>query len=106
MITDQRAEQANDFIRDNSGKFAKAKSERLYLEQFLKTKKSLLFLSCDGKTIPEKESKAQSHPDYLAVLEGYKIAVEEEEDLKWKITAESNVIDIWRTQQANNRKGY
>lgn len=106
MITDERAEQANDFIRENADAIAKAKADRLYLEHFIKTKRSLLFLESGKKTVAEREHEAQSHEDYIKVLHGYRIACELEESLKWKMNSEAAIIDIWRTQQASSRKGF
>ena len=37
-------QKAVDYLRDNADKFAKAKAERVYLEEFRKSKKSLLML--------------------------------------------------------------
>ena len=43
MIDEQTVESALDFLRDNAGKIAKARAERVYLEQFRKSKNALLF---------------------------------------------------------------
>lgn len=105
MVTDQQAEAANDYIRDNAMTFAKAKAERIYIEQFRKSKKALLMNQIEG---PEhiRDSFAYSHPEYLEVLEGLKQAVENEEAIRWRIVAAQAKIEIWRSQQANNRKGF
>jgi len=105
MITDTEAEAANEYIMDNAGAFAKAKAEYLYLEQFRKSKKALIFLQKTG-TVAEREAHAYGDPDYISLLDGIKVAVETMETLRWKIEASSLKIEIWRTQQANNRKGY
>ena len=105
MITDTQAEKANDFIRDNAGKHAKAKAERIYIEQFRKSKKAMLFQEAPAGTVAEKESFAYAHPDYRALLDGLKAAVETEEELRWQMVAAESKIDVWRTQQANSRKG-
>ena len=104
MITDKKAELAAEYIRDNAPNYAKAKSEMTYLHEFRKSKKAILINSFEGiGTIQDKASYAYSHSDYLEVLDGYRIAVEEAERLKWMIEAAKIKIEIWRTQQANNR---
>lgn len=95
--------EAIDFIFKNSRFFAKAKSERIYLENFLRSKKSLLMSQSSDSTIGGQERDAYRHPDYLQLLEGLKQAVEEEERLKWQLIAAQARVDIWRTEQANNR---
>ena len=50
-----------------------------------------------------KESWAYAHPEYLTLLEDLRSAIEVEEKEKWMMTAAQAKIDIYRTQQANNR---
>lgn len=104
MISDKQAEAANDFIRDNADNHAKAKSNRVYLSEFRKSQKAILMKEVDG---PEhvRAAHAYSHPDYIKNLEGLKAAVYEEERLRWKMVAAEAKIDMWRTHQANNRRG-
>jgi hypothetical protein len=102
MITEEEVEKAAAYIRDNSKKYAKAKAERIYLQEFRKSKKALLVSTQTG-TVQEKESYAYSHHEYLELLEGYRAAIEEEEEIMWMIRAAQAKIEIWRTQQANNR---
>lgn len=103
MINDENVEKAADFIRDNAPKYAEAKGERVYLDQYRKTKKALLMNECEEKTQAAKESWAYAHMDYEELLDGLKAAVVAEETLKWQLTAAQTKIEIWRTQQANNR---
>jgi len=95
---------AAEFIRDNAPKYAKAKSERVYLEQFRKSKKALLMAESTERTAASKEIYAYSHPDYIALLNGLRAAIEAEETLKWHLTAAEAKIEIWRTESANNRQ--
>jgi hypothetical protein len=95
-----------DFIRDNAPAYAKAKSARVYLEEFRKSKKALLMRQAeiDGhKTSAAQEREAYAHPEYLALLEGLQGAVEEEESLRWLIVAAQAKIECWRTIEANRR---
>ena len=104
MITDEQVEKANDFIRDNAGNLAEAKANRVYLEQFRKSKKAMLVQEVSG-TVQEREAHAYSHKDYLEILQGLREAVEVEEKLRWQMTAAQTKIEIWRTQSANDRRG-
>lgn len=94
---------AVDFIIANSGKFAQAKGQRVYLEEFRKSKKALLMAQSTAKTAVEREQWAYGHEDYIALLGGIKAAVEVEEDLKWRLEAARIRVDIWRSQEASNR---
>lgn len=95
-----------DFIRDNAPLYAKAKSERIFLEEFRKSKKALLMRDAEAaghKTGAMQEREAYAHPDYIAVLDGLRVAVEEEERLRWMIIGAQAKIEVWRTIEANRR---
>jgi hypothetical protein len=105
MIEQSSAEKASEYLRDQAAAFGKAKAERVYLEEFRKTKKALLFQQAPQGTIPDREAFAYGHPEYLQVLEGLKQAVEAEETLRWKMIAAQVRVDVWRTQEASTRRG-
>jgi len=102
MVKEDDVEKAADFIRDHGRAYGKAKAERLYLDEYRKSKKSELMQKTTG-TDKTRESFAYAHPDYLDLLEARKLATEEEERLRWMMVAAQAKIEIWRTQQANNR---
>jgi len=95
-----------EFLLKNAGKYAKAKSERIYIEEFRKSKKALLMQMAQLKgveTMAAQERDAYANEEYQELLEGLKIAVETEEKLRWQMLAAQLKVDIWRTEQANNR---
>lgn len=94
---------AVDYILANAGKFAAAKAQRVYLEEFRKSKKAILMAQSPAKAANEREQYAYSHEDYLALLGGLKASIEIEEKLRWDLIAAQARIEIWRTQSANNR---
>lgn len=94
---------AVDFILNNASKYAKAKSERIYIEQFIKSKKAILFRESPEKGVAERENWAYAHPEYRELLKGLQAAVETEETLRWQIVAAQARIEIWRSQEATNR---
>lgn len=97
------ANEAVDYIYKNAPAFAKAKSDRVYLEEFRKTKKSLLMMASRETSAVMREADAYAHPEYQELLAGLRVAVEQEEALKWKLTAAQARIEIYRTESANNR---
>jgi hypothetical protein len=96
-------DKAVDYIIANAGKFAAAKAQRVYLEEFRKSKKALLMAQSTCKTAVEREQYAYGHEDYLGLLGGLKAAVEVEEKLRWDLIAAQARVEIWRTKSANNR---
>ena len=103
-------EPALKYLRDNAQKLAKAHADKVYLEQFRKTKKALLMVEAEvamGITVVSKqEVYAYAHPEYQELLDGLRVAVEEYERLKHlQITAQLKV-DVWRSLNANSRKEF
>src|SRR4051794_26889925 len=86
---------AVDYIIANAGKCAQAKAQRVYLEEFRKSKKALLMGQSAAKSAVEREQYAYSHEDYLALLGGLKAAVEVEEKLRWDLVAAQARVEIW-----------
>jgi hypothetical protein len=99
---------AIEFILENAPKYAEAKAQRIYLEEFRKTKKALLMKDAMARGIDSgvaQEREAYAHYEYADLLKGLMIAIEVEETLKWKLTAAQMKADIWRSEQASERLG-
>lgn len=96
-------DKAVTYIIANSAKFARAKAERSYIEEFRKSKKALLMAQSPAKSAVEREQYAYSHAEYQELLAGLKAAIEIEEEIKWKLTAAQLRVDVWRTREASNR---
>ncbi len=99
------AHAAIDFIIRNSGDYAKAKAQRVYLEEFRKSKKALLMKEAMLKfeAVNAQEREAYSHPEYQELLNGLAAAIEVEEELKWKLEAARMRVDCWRTEESTKR---
>jgi hypothetical protein len=104
MTEDQIDPQAA-LVRMEEGRrrLAAAKAERVYLEEFRKSKKALLMQASGAKTSAEQERDAYAHPEYQALLIGLKSAVEAEEALRWRMVIDQTKIDVWRSQESSNR---
>ena len=103
MSEDRDPHKAVDYILLNGKRFAKAKAERCYIEEYRKSLKAILMKRSMETAIGAQEREAYAHPEMVQLLEGLKAAVEIEEKLKWDITAAELRVEIWRTEQANNR---
>ena len=97
---------ALDFLRDNAPAYAKAKAERVYLENFRKSKKALLMRNAElagHKSAALQEREAYADPEYAEVLKALQVATEEEERLRWLMTAAEARIEVWRTLESSRR---
>lgn len=102
VMEDNNPRSAVEYLIKTAPRFAKAKAERVYVENFLRSKKSLLMAQTEG-AVNAKEAYAYAHPEYIELLKGLRTAVEAEETLKWKMTAAELSIEVWRSQEASNR---
>ncbi|WP_430229317.1 hypothetical protein [Paraburkholderia tropica] len=97
---------ALDFIRDNASAYAKAKADRVFLEEFRKTKKALLMQVAERaghKSAVAQEREAYAAEDYAAHLQALSAAVEEEERLRWLMVAAQARIEAWRSLESSRR---
>ena len=86
MSTENRdPHKAVDYIIANAKKFAKAKAERVYLEEYRKSLKAILMKQSMESAVNAQEREAYSHDDYVQLLHGLKEAVEIEEKLRWDL---------------------
>ena len=97
------ANEAIDFIYKNAKPFAQAKANRVYCEEFRKSKKALLMAESSAEAANAREQYAYSHPDYLSLLDAYKASVEIEEELRWKMVSAQARIEVWRSEEASAR---
>ena len=104
MITDDEAERAVDFLRDNARKAAQATANRRYLEEYRKVLKAALMREHPKESLGAQEALAYSHEHYDKHLSAMKTAIEEDEYFKWMMTAAEAKLEAWRTQSANIRK--
>lgn len=96
---------ALDYLRDTAPAYAKAKAERVYLEEFRKSKKAMLMKAVEAQypSAAAQEREAYSHPEYLALLDALREATEEEERLRWMIVAAQAKIECWRSLESSRR---
>ena len=103
MTEERDPHKAVDYILKHAALFAKAKAERTYIEQYRKSLKGILMKRSMETAIGAQEREAYSDPEYLQLLQGIKEATEIEEKLRWDLIGAQARVEIWRTEQANNR---
>lgn len=102
MITQDAVSNAVMFLREKSGKAAKCRADRQYLEEFSKVVKSKAMRSFEG-SIANREMEAYASEEYLTHLEAVKIAVEQDEYMRHMFKAAETCIEVWRSEQATER---
>jgi len=96
-------QKAIQYLIDTSSLYAKAKADRMYLEEFRKSRKAQLQSQAGTEVIGKQETYAYAHADYIEILQGIREAVEKEETYRWMMTAAQAKITVWQTMQYNAR---
>ena len=97
---------AVDYIYSHGIKYAEAKGELTYLEEFRKSKKAMLMKTAmeNGcKSVASAEMEAYADVEYIELIKGLGVAVENAEGLRWGLVAAQARIDVWRSLEASNR---
>jgi hypothetical protein len=94
---------AIQYIIDTAPLYAKAKADRIYLEEFRKSRKAQLMANAGTEVLGKQETYAYAHSEYIEILEGIRQAVETEEKYRWLMTAAQARIEVWRTEQYSAR---
>jgi hypothetical protein len=94
---------AIQYLIDTAPLYAKAKADRMYLEEYRKSIKAQLMSQSGTEVLGKQETFAYAHRDYVGILEGIRQAVEKEENYRWLMTAAQARIEVWRTEQYSAR---
>lgn len=94
---------AIQFIVDTAPLYAKAKSDRMFLEEFKRSKHAQLKSLAKTEVLGKQDTFAYAHPEYVEILEGIRAAVEIEERYRWLMTAAQAKVECWRTAQYSAR---
>lgn len=111
-LSDAQVERRMHELRQTAAKYAKAKADYEYLEDFKKSKIALLMKEAEKQgfaTAAAQEREARAHPEYLQILEGLRVANEEAEKLRWELRLAEMGSEVWRTLESSRRaemRGY
>jgi hypothetical protein len=70
-------------LRELASKYAKAEAQRTYLEEFKRSKLSMLMKVAESNghsTSAAQEREARSSPQYMELLDGLRVATEQAEE--------------------------
>ena len=104
MITQDDAEKAVDWLRNNAARMAQERAERLYMEQWIKTVKATLMNdNAAAPSMAAADMQALASPKYLAALQAFKEAVQKDEYNRFMLSAAEAKIEAWRSQESTRR---
>jgi hypothetical protein len=95
----------NDY-RNLGQPYGQAKAKRVYLEEYKKSLLALLMKDAERKgvtSVSGQEREAYSRKEYIDHLGALETSVENEETKRFEIKRIEMEIEVWRTEQANER---
>lgn len=103
VISDEDVQNALDRLRFKAKDAAKAKAERIYMEEMRKVIKSNVMQRHLDMPVSAQEREAYGSKEYLSHLQVMRDAIEKDELFRWQMIAAQAVIEAWRTASANQR---
>lgn len=96
-------QKAVDALIQMAPKHAQAKANRYSLEEFRKVLKAKIMREHLSLPLAAQEREAYADERYADHIRATQTAIEEEEALRWRMVAAQLRIEVWRSQNANNR---
>lgn len=103
IISDEEAEKACDYMRDNAAAAAQARANRAYVEEYRKSIKAAIMKENASAPLGAQERDAYADPRYIAHLQAIKEAVEIDEKYRFLMAAAEAKLSAWQTLSANER---
>jgi len=103
LITEDSLDKVLEWLAKSAVPAAKARAERVYIEEYRKTLKALLMKKSAATSVNAQEVEAYAHPDYKMHLEALREAVEADEKFRWLMVTAEAKIRVWQSQNANAR---
>jgi uncharacterized protein YchJ len=103
MITEADVERAVAYLRDTAEPAAKARAERLYLDDYSRVLKATIMSEHLAEPVNAQERHAYSDMRYRNHLEALRLAIFEDEKSRFLRAAAEAKIEAWRTMESTRR---
>ena len=103
MIDEESVERAIQWMIDNASKAAEARAHREYVEQFRKTLKAQIMKEHSASPLGVQEREAYADDRYVQHLDALRDAVEQDERIRWLMTAAETRVSAWQTMSRMQR---
>lgn len=106
MSIDEKIESRLQELRGMADEFAERYSERVYLEEFRKSKLAMLMKDAERagfSSAAAQDREARASKEYIELLDALRVATEKSEKLRWQLEIAKLGVGVWQTRQANER---
>lgn len=104
MISQDRMELALRYLAESDEECARLKANMENFEFKARAVRDAIFMRMEG-SVADRNAKAGAHDDYCEAMDTYFAALQEYEAMRNKRSTESIVIDVWRSLNADRRRG-
>ena len=105
MIKDSRLESALTKIAKTDELAAELHMKCERAEYRAKAVRDAIFLRTEGTSVSERQAKAGNSPEYSTAMDEYFAALQAYDTIKNERSREFLIVEVWRTESANARKG-
>lgn len=103
MISEEDAEKAVAYLKDSALPAARARAERVYIEEARKSVLATIMKKYADMPVNAQEREAMADPEYRIHLEAIREAVFKDEKFRLQRAAAEARIMAWQTESANYR---
>lgn len=103
LLPDSRVGAAFDWLDANADVVAEARAHRIYVEEYRKVLKARIMKEHPDLPVNAQEREAYASKRYEEHLEGMRIAVENDERLRFLAETKRAEVEAWRTASSNRR---
>lgn len=100
-MSEEYREKQQQEIREKWAKYAAAKGQRIYLEHYRKSMLAILqkeAMAEGFESVAAQDREARSHSQYTDILEGIKVATEEEELHRGEVKMAEWKFEAWKAR--------
>jgi hypothetical protein len=107
LVTEAQVQRAIDYMMDKEDEASVARADAKSQEKRLSVVESEMRVKymADGNGVGAAEAKAKASDEYKRAIDDYKEALAKAFRYEQKIEASKMIIELYRTESANNRKG-
>ena len=102
-MNQEDAEKVLDWMRDIAPKLGLAISNKIVMEQRIKSVKARIMLNQMGMSNAAAETIALASPEYNEALDAYAAAIEEAETMRFRFSAAQAKFEFWRSLESSRR---
>lgn len=101
----KKAEKALDYLAESEAEWAALKASHQANDKRRKIVRAGCLLIAEGKTVPEREAVAETHPDYKEAVDRWETSMEDFFLIDAKRTRANLTIEMFRSVNSSMKRG-